>query len=118
MVVVVLAPLAGVPVTVIVWWPRAASAAAGPPNALDVGSFLASWRHWRLAADLVLIGIFGGFFIVPLLAFVQHRSDARHLSRIIAANNVVSALFMVVAAVSGVALRLAGLSIPQLTLNR
>src|SRR6185436_16505827 len=55
----------------------ATSAAAGPPNGLDVGAFLASWRHWRVAADLVLIGIFGGFFIVPLLAFVQRRSDPR-----------------------------------------
>jgi 1-acyl-sn-glycerol-3-phosphate acyltransferase len=94
----------------------ATSAAAGPPNGLDVGGFLASWRHWRVAADLVLIGTFGGFFIVPLLAFVQHRSDSRHLSRIIAANNVVSAFFMVIAALSGVALRLAGLTIPQLFL--
>jgi hypothetical protein len=94
----------------------ASASAAGPPNGLDVGAFLASWRHWRVAADLVLIGTFGGFFIVPLLAFVQHRSDPRHLSRIIAANNVVSALFMVGAALSGVALRLAGLTIPQLFL--
>src|SRR6185295_19259585 len=94
----------------------ATSAAAGPPNGLDVGGFLARWRHWRVAADLVLIGTFGGFFIVPLLAFVQHRSDSRHLSRIIAANNVVSAFFMVIAALSGVALRLAGLTIPQLFL--
>ena len=94
----------------------AASAAAGPPGGLDVGAFLGSWRHWRVAVDLMLIGVFGGFFIVPLLAFVQHRSDPRHLSRIIAANNVVSAAFMVVAALSGVALRLAGLTIPQLFL--
>src|SRR6185436_3117547 len=50
------------------------------------------------------------------LAFVQRRSDSRHLSRIIAANNVVSAFFMVIAALSGIALRLAGLSIPQLFL--
>jgi hypothetical protein len=92
----------------------AASAAARPPEGLGVAAFLASWRHWRVAADLMLIGAFGGFFIVPLLAFVQHRSDPRHLSRIIAANNVVSAAFMVVAALSGVALRVAGLTVPQL----
>jgi 1-acyl-sn-glycerol-3-phosphate acyltransferase len=60
--------------------------------------------------------VFGGFFIVPLLAFVQHRADPRHLSRIIAANNVVSAAFMVAAAIGGVALRKSGLSIPQLFL--
>jgi hypothetical protein len=88
------------------------SAAAGPPGALEVAGFLASWRHWRVAADLLLVGAFGGFFIVPLLAFVQYRSDPRHLSRVIAANNVVSALFMVVAALAGVGLRKAGLGIP------
>jgi hypothetical protein len=94
----------------------ATSAAAGALGSLDVAAFAASWHHWRVAADLILIGTFGGFFIVPLLAFVQHRSDPRHLSRIIAANNVVSALFMVVAAIAGAGLRLAGLSIPQLFL--
>jgi 1-acyl-sn-glycerol-3-phosphate acyltransferase len=92
----------------------ATSSAAGPAGALDVGAFLASWRHWRVALDLGLIGVFGGLFIVPLLAFVQHRSEPRHLSRIIAANNIVSALFMVMAAVLGIALRTAGVSIPQL----
>ena len=112
-----LVPLGAIGLTVfaldLAW---AASAASGPPNGLDVATFLVSWRHWRVATDLMLIGAFGGFFIVPLLAFVQHRSDPRHLSRIIAANNVVSAAFMVVAALSGVALRTAGFTIPQLFL--
>jgi 1-acyl-sn-glycerol-3-phosphate acyltransferase len=94
----------------------ATSAAAGTQGSLDVGIFLSSWRHWRIAFDLGTIGVFGGFFIVPLLAFVQHRSEPRHLSRIIAANNIVSALFMVLAAALGIALRSAGLSIPQLFL--
>ena len=92
----------------------AASAAAGPPNGIGVADFVTSAAHWRIAIDLVLIGMFGGFFIVPLLAFVQHRSNPRHLSRIVAANNIVSAFFMVIAAGSGIGLRLAGLSIPQL----
>jgi 1-acyl-sn-glycerol-3-phosphate acyltransferase len=92
----------------------ATAAAAGPAGALDVGAFLASWRHWRIAADLALLGTAGGFFVVPLLAFVQHRSEPRHLSRIIAANNIVSALFMVGAAALGAALRTAGVSVPQL----
>ncbi len=94
----------------------ATSIAAGAPGTLDVASFVASARHWHVAVDLLLIGIFGGFFIVPLLAFVQHRADPRHLSRIIAANNVVSAFFMVLAALSGVGLRVSGVSIPQLFL--
>jgi hypothetical protein len=66
----------------------ATSVAAGAPNTHDVGTFLTSGVHWHVAIALMLIGVFGGFFIVPLLAFVQHRADPRHLSRIIAANNV------------------------------
>jgi 1-acyl-sn-glycerol-3-phosphate acyltransferase len=94
----------------------AAGAVAAPAGSLDVARFLASVPHWRLAADLVLLGVFGGFFIVPLLALVQHRSAPSHRSRIIAANNVVNALFMVGAALLGVALHAAGLSVPQLFL--
>ncbi len=90
--------------------------AAAHTTSLDVAGFLASPRHWRVAADLMLIGVFGGFFIVPLLAFVQHRSEARHRSRIIAANNIVNAFFMVVAAGIGIVLRMNGFTIPQLFL--
>jgi 1-acyl-sn-glycerol-3-phosphate acyltransferase len=94
----------------------AAGAAAAPAGTLDVAGFLGSLAHWRLAADLVLLGVFGGFFIVPLLALVQHRSVPSHRSRIIAANNVVNALFMVGAALLGVGLHAAGFTVPQLFL--
>ena len=47
--------------------------------------------------DLVLTSVFGGFFIVPLLALVQNRSAPHHRSRIIAANNIINAMFMVLA---------------------
>jgi 1-acyl-sn-glycerol-3-phosphate acyltransferase len=110
-----LVPLGSIGLTVfaldLAW---AAHAAAGSGGTLGVGTFLTSVRHWRVALDLAAIGVFGGFFIVPLLAFVQHRSDPRHLSRIIAANNIVSALFMVAAAAVGIALRANGLTIPEL----
>ncbi len=81
---------------------------------LDV--FLASPAHWRVAADLVLIGLFGGFYIVPLYALIQERSAPSHRSRIIAANNILNALFMVAAAGLAVALLAAGLSVPELFL--
>ena len=61
-------------------------------------------RHWRILVDLVLIGMFGGFYIVPLYALIQSRSDRSHRSRIIAGNNILNALFMVVAALVGVGL--------------
>ena len=71
---------------------------------------------WRLLADLALIGLFGGFYIVPLYAIVQSRSDPAHRSRIIAGNNILNAAFMVAAAVAAIGLFTAGLTIPQLIL--
>ena len=81
---------------------------------LDV--FLSSSAHWRVAADLVLIGLFGGFYIVPLYALIQERSAPSHRSRIIAANNILNALFMVVSAGLAIGLLAAGLSVPELFL--
>jgi 1-acyl-sn-glycerol-3-phosphate acyltransferase len=68
---------------------------------------------WRLLADLGLIGLFGGFYIVPLYALVQSRSEPAHRSRIIAGNNILNAAFMVAAAGAAIALLAAGLTIPQ-----
>jgi len=72
--------------------------------------------HWRIAADLVLIGLFGGFYIVPLYALIQERSAPSHRSRIIAANNILNALFIVVSAGIAIGMLKAGLSIPDLFL--
>ena len=86
-------------------------------NALaGLEAFFASPAHWRVAADLVLIGLFGGFYIVPLYALIQERSAPSHRSRIIAANNILNALFMVVSAGLAVALLATGVSIPELFL--
>jgi 1-acyl-sn-glycerol-3-phosphate acyltransferase len=60
--------------------------------------------------------MFGGFYIVPLYALIQMRSDPAHRSRIIAGNNILNAVFMVVAAALAIGLFAAGLTIPQLIL--
>ena len=86
----------------------------GPP--LGVAAFVAQLHAWRLLFDLLMIGVFGGFFIVPLYALVQSRSEPAHRSRIIAGNNILNALFMVIAALASIALLRAGLTIPQLFL--
>ncbi len=70
----------------------------------------------RTAVDLFLIGVFGGFYIVPLYALVQSRSEKSHRSRIIAGNNILNAAFIVAAAILAIVLLQAGLSIPQLFL--
>jgi len=69
---------------------------------------------WRVLFDLMMLGVFGGFFIVPLYALVQLRSSTEYRARIIAANNILNALFMVVGALGAAALLTAGLSIPAL----
>jgi len=89
---------------------------------IGVGSLLCE----RLSGRKVEIGLvpfgsigltlFGGFYIVPLYALVQTRSDPAHRSRIIAGNNILNAVFMVVAAAMAIGLFAAGLSIPQLIL--
>jgi 1-acyl-sn-glycerol-3-phosphate acyltransferase len=88
----------------------------GLSAATNVGiqEFLNTPGGWRIVADLMGVGIFGGFYIVPLFAFVQHRSDPRELSRIIAANNILNALLMVLSAACGIVLvGVLELTIPQ-----
>jgi 1-acyl-sn-glycerol-3-phosphate acyltransferase len=79
-------------------------------------AFTAPQGGWRLLADLAALGVFGGFYIVPLYALVQARSEPSHRSRVIAGNNVLNAVFIVAAAVIAIALLGAGLTIPQLFL--
>lgn len=56
---------------------------------------LDSWSFWHLALSLLLIGVFGGLFSVPLYSLLQLKSPASVRSSIIAANNIFNALFMV-----------------------
>lgn len=50
-----------------------------------------------IGGNLFLFSVFGGFFIVPLYTLMQERSAPEHRSRVIAANNILNALFMVIA---------------------
>jgi 1-acyl-sn-glycerol-3-phosphate acyltransferase len=93
----------------------ALGAPAHPPaQALDATRFLHQPGSWRLLADLGLLGVFGGIFIVPLYALMQHRSRPEVVSRVISANNILNALFMVAAALFGAVALRSGLTIPQL----
>ncbi|PKO56164.1 MAG: glycerol acyltransferase [Betaproteobacteria bacterium HGW-Betaproteobacteria-21] len=113
-----LVPLGSIGLSVFaldLWWSSAlaSTAAAGP---LALGEILAKPGTWRVLADLVAIGVFGGFFIVPLYALIQSRSEPAHRSRVIAGNNILNAFFMVVAAGMGAGLLALGFSVPQLFL--
>ncbi|MBB5456740.1 MFS transporter [Paraburkholderia sp. Cpub6] len=85
-----------------------------PPagHLLSVGEFLARLAHWRVLADLFLLAMFGGFYSVPLYALIQSRSQPSHRARIIAANNILNSLFMIVSALMAMGLTAAGFSIP------
>lgn len=78
--------------------------------------FITDGNNLRVMFDIVMLGVSGGIYIVPLYALVQQRSNAKKLSRIIAANNVLNALFMVAAALYGMFALSAGIDIPTLFL--
>src|SRR4029077_17177405 len=93
-----------------------ASRGLAPGSPTGVDGFLRVAAHWRIVADLILLGMFGGFYIVPLYALIQERSDPAFRSRIIAANNILNALFMVASAAIALGLLKVGCTIPQLFL--
>lgn len=67
-----------------------------PESIISLGEFFAnSFASYLIVLSLLVIAIFSGIYIVPLYAIMQHRSDNKYLSRIVAANNVLNALFMV-----------------------
>jgi 1-acyl-sn-glycerol-3-phosphate acyltransferase len=80
---------------------------------ISVSDFLSRDGSVRILFDLSMLGAFGGLYSVPLYAYIQQQAERHHLSRIIAANNIINALFMVCAAVLAIGLLAAGLSIPQ-----
>ncbi|WP_291995295.1 MFS transporter [Candidatus Accumulibacter sp. ACC003] len=85
---------------------------AGAP--LPLLGVLAMHETWRVLFDLFALGLFGGFFIVPLYALIQLRSAPEQRARIIAANNILNALFMVCGALAAAGLLGNGVSIPAL----
>ena len=91
---------------------------AGPEASLmGAAEFLRNVSHWRVLLDILLMGMFGGFYIVPLYALVQQRSEPSYRSRVIAGNNILNALFMVASALLAILfLDSVGLSIPQFLL--
>jgi 1-acyl-sn-glycerol-3-phosphate acyltransferase len=87
-----------------------------PADGLTLGRFVAIGAHWRVMADLALLSLFAGLYSVPMYALIQLRSQPTHRARIIAANNILNALFMIASSViAGVLLKM-GMTIPQIFL--
>ena len=95
------------------WW-AVRSLPAG--DLMTVSAFLAQAAHWRVLLDLGLLSVSAGLFSVPMYALIQVRSQPSHRSRMIAANNIVNAMFMVASALISAALLMAGVSLPGLFL--
>lgn len=106
----------GLTVFGLLWWWHSGDVPAGAvPH--DWLALLGMSQAWWIMLSIVGLGIFGGFYIVPLYALIQARTPEDQRARVIAANNILNALFMVVSAiVTIVLLSVAKLSIPQLFL--
>ena len=88
-----------------------------PETGITLSQFWQQAGSFRIMADLTLIGLFAGFFIVPLFALIQSRTEKHHLSRVIAGMNIQNAVFIVSAAVTGIVVqRYLGFNIPEVFL--
>ena len=84
---------------------------------VGIWAFLSHAANWRLIVDLFAIATCGGLFIVPLYAIMQTRADESHRSRVVAANNILNALYIVIAGVISALMLAAGLTVPEIFLT-
>ncbi|MCY1286669.1 Lysophospholipid transporter LplT [compost metagenome] len=113
-----LVPFGSIGLTVfglLLWWHSGGFPVPAAPQ--DWLAVLGHGQAWWVLGSILGIGVFGGFYIVPLYALIQARTVESERARVIAANNILNALFMVVSAIASILfLSVAGLSIPQLFL--
>ncbi|MBU6272716.1 MAG: MFS transporter [Betaproteobacteria bacterium] len=93
-----------------------ASRGLAPSGLQGLGAFVADASHWRVMLDLFLLSLCVGLFSVPMYALIQTRCQPTHRARIIAANNILNAVFMIVSSLGAGLLLGAGLSIPEVFL--
>jgi 1-acyl-sn-glycerol-3-phosphate acyltransferase len=111
-----LVPLGAIGMTVFAVDLYFASRGLPKSDVQTLGHFISQPAHWRVMLDLGLLSLFTGIYSVPMYALIQMRSQPTHRARIIAANNILNALFMIVSSLAvGVLLKM-GLSIPQIFL--
>lgn len=86
---------------------------AGAGSLLGVEAFMAAPGSRRVLFDVLLLAMFGGLFSVPLYTLIQVRSAPALRSRVIAGNNILNALFIVLSSLMLLALPELGVTIPQ-----
>jgi acyl-[acyl-carrier-protein]-phospholipid O-acyltransferase/long-chain-fatty-acid--[acyl-carrier-protein] ligase len=107
-------PWAAFGISLLIWDFAAACQAAGAAGVSSIPAVLASLAGWRLLGDLFGLAFCGGVFSVPLYAIVQARAAPAERARMIAANNVMNAGFMVVGSVVAAGLAAWGLGAPAM----
>lgn len=84
---------------------------------IGAGAFLSHFSSWRILGDMFMISVSSGIYIVPLYAIIQVRSEPSYRSRIIASNNILNALFMVISAIGTVVMLTVGFNVTQVFLT-
>jgi acyl-[acyl-carrier-protein]-phospholipid O-acyltransferase / long-chain-fatty-acid--[acyl-carrier-protein] ligase len=83
---------------------------------MSAHEFLTLAQNWRVSFDLTAVAVAAGVFIVPLYALMQAKSESQHRSRVVAANNVWNALFMVGAGLGSAVMLKLGSSVTDIFL--
>ncbi|AVH13879.1 MFS transporter [Acinetobacter indicus] len=95
-------PIGAVGLTVFAFYLAAALAFVPPQTGKLLGLsevFQQGWSYYHVMLAVTLLGISGGFYIVPLYAMMQAYSPRSHRARVVAANNILNAIFMVSSAI-------------------
>lgn len=88
---------------------------ANASTLLDISGVLQNPANYRVFTDLFFLGFSGGLYIVPLYAYMQAYAPESHRARIVGANNIFNALFMVISAIFAIiTLTKLDFSLPQL----
>jgi acyl-[acyl-carrier-protein]-phospholipid O-acyltransferase/long-chain-fatty-acid--[acyl-carrier-protein] ligase len=87
-----------------------------PEELKGIIAFISKMHNWRILIDFLVFSILGGIYIVPLYAVIQTFSSANYRSRIVAANNLMNAIFMIISTLLLSILLTLGCSIPFLIL--
>ncbi|OIQ65020.1 acylglycerophosphoethanolamine acyltransferase [mine drainage metagenome] len=82
-----------------------------------VAAFVRDPAHWRAMLDLFLLSASAGIYSVPLYTLIQHHTPVTHRARVVAANNIINAVYMVVCSGYCAGLLVAGVSVPVVLLS-
>ena len=106
-------PFVAFGITLFTWDFASTVIGAGGLHLTSVAAVLGSPTGWHMLIDLLLLSVCGGLYSVPLYAIVQERSEPSHRARMIAANNIVNAVMMVLGAGFVAGFSVAGVSAPR-----